>query len=399
MISWRRNLFWIWVSLFLSMAGFAFAYPIFPFYLTDVYHVTGQQARDVYISLFVFAGNLGFLLFSPLWGRMADIYGRKVMMTRANLCAAVLLPLISVMPTPDALVVLRFFIGAFAGVVSAAMTLVACSTPEKHRGMAMGSISSAIFSGNLAGMVLGGFCASEFGYNWTFSLCGIMMAVAGFLSGVVVKEDKNTLSKEKMRYLPKFELPQLGKVWYLMILTMWMGLVQCMDNPFVPVLVDNILQQGPAAAMRWNGILGGVCAAAGIFGGFIIGTLADRYPGQKVGIWISYAGALFLLPQAFCYSLGLLFAERVVMTFFVSGFSPIMQTWLSLTTDPQKRGIYFGYATSSRAIGWLLGGIIGLCVTMGFGTRAIFGAGAFAIVIMALGIKYTHSQLPYPSKS
>ena len=66
------------------------------------------------------------------------------------------------------------------------------------------------------------------------------------------------------------------------------------------------------------------------------------------------------------------------MTFFLSGFSPIMQSWLSLATHPSQRGIYFGYATSSRAIGWLLGGMIGLAVTFGFGTRAIFVAGALA---------------------
>ena len=67
MITWRKNLLWIWTALFLSMAGFGFAYPIIPFYLQDVLHVTEQARRDFYIALFAFAGNLGFLLFSPIW--------------------------------------------------------------------------------------------------------------------------------------------------------------------------------------------------------------------------------------------------------------------------------------------------------------------------------------------
>ena len=74
MITWRKNLLWIWTALFLSMAGFGFAYPIIPFYLQDVLHVTEQARRDFYIALFAFAGNLGFLLFSPIWGKMADYF-------------------------------------------------------------------------------------------------------------------------------------------------------------------------------------------------------------------------------------------------------------------------------------------------------------------------------------
>ena len=397
MISWRKNLFWIWLSLFLAMAGFAFAYPVMPFFLEDIHGVREPAARDTYVSLFAFAGNLGFLLFSPLWGKMADIYGRKMMMTRANFCSAMLLPLIAWMPTPAMLVLIRFLIGSFAGVASAAMTLVACSTPQRHRGMAMGAVSSAIFSGNLAGMVAGGFCASTFGYTVTFSFCGVLMAVANFISHFLIRErSMPPLAGTKLQLHFRPAMPKFGSIWYLMLLTVFMGYVQQMDGPFVPILVKDVVNSTSQAALRWNSILGGACAAAGIAGGFIIGSWSDRYPGQRVGILICLAGALCLLPQAFCTALPELFGERMAMTFFVSGLSPIMQSWLSLTTRPEDRGAYFGYATSARAVGWLIGGLTGLVITRVFCTRAIFSAGAAALAIMALGIFLTHRKLPFP---
>ena len=133
-------------------------------------------------------------------------------------------------------------------------------------------------------------------------------------------------------------LPHFGLVWWVMVLTIMMGIGQQMDSPYLPMLVDLVLHNGTSEALKWSGILGGASAAAGIFGGFLIGVLADKYPGHLVGIVISIAAGLFLLPQAFCTSLPLLFAERMLMVFFVSGLSPIMQSWLSLTTAPEDRG-------------------------------------------------------------
>ena len=397
MKNWRRNLFWTWSSLFLAMAGYAFAYPVLPYFLEDGYHIYDASKRDFYIAMFAFAGNFGFLLFSPLWGKLADVFGRKMMMTRANFCSGLLLPLIAFMPNPVSLVILRFFIGAFAGVVSSAMTLVASFTPNNKRGMALGAVSSAIFSGNLAGMVAGGFCVSWFGYTPTFLLCGVMMMLATAISHFLVKEDMlPKAQRPKADFRPQWKIPALGNVWFVLLITMFMGCVQMLDAPFVPVLVKMVLNGTNAEAMQWNGILGGACAAAGSIGGVALGWLLDRYPGHKVGIIISIIAAVFLLPQSWCSSYSLLVAERMVTTFFLAGFSPLMQTWLSLTTDSARRGYFFGLATSSRAVGWLLGGAIGAVVTYFAGTRAIFAYGGAALGVMALLILLTQYKIPFP---
>ena len=397
MITWRKNLLWIWTALFLSMAGFGFAYPIIPFYLQDVLHVTEQARRDFYIALFAFAGNLGFLLFSPIWGKMADYFGRARMLARASLCSAFLMPLVAFMPDPISLTILRFFIGALSGVAAAAMTLVACSTPKQHRGMAMGVVSSAIFSGTLAGTVLGGLSASRYGFLTTFLMSGALLFIATFLAFFLIQDrGKPPHYGEKFRIELKPGLPKFGLVWWIMILTVMMGIGQQMDSPYLPMLVDLVLHNGTSEALKWSGILGGASAAAGIFGGFIIGVLADKYPGHIVGIIISIAAGLFLLPQAFCTSLPILFAERMLMVFFVSGLSPIMQSWLSLTTAPEDRGVYFGFATSARAVGWLLGCVFGMGSTIFWNTRSVFAVSSIVLFAIAVVIVFAQRKIPYP---
>ncbi len=394
--NWQGNVWWVCLAVFLSQAGFNFAYPILPFYLMDYYGLTEQVRRDFYIGSFALAGNFGFLIFSPLWGRLADLFGKRMMMIRANGCMMVLLPLIGFMPSPDALVVLRFVIGVFGGVVVAAMTLVACSTPANRRGSSMGMVSSSMFCGSLSGMVLGGFCAGELGYRLTFLLCGVLLGGATAISIWLVREEV-TPPPAGTRILPKFELPRFGRYWYLMLLMVATGCVQQMDGPYLPVLVNLVLDSGSRIAMRWNGILGGACAAAGIFGGYLIGRCCDRYPGERVGMTAAVAAGLLVIPQALVTNLPLLFCERVTMTFFVSGFSPVAQIWVALAVPEEQRGSYLGYSVSFRCIGWLISGLLAVGVTTLFGTRAVFAVVGILMFGLAWAIWRISGAIPFPN--
>ena len=395
---WKINLFWTWASLFLAMGAFAFAYPVAPFMLEDVYGVSSPRELDWFISLFAFSGNLGFFIFAPLWGKMADVYGRKMMMTRANFCAACLLPFLAWMPGVWSLIILRFFIGSLSGSAAAAMALVACTTPEKYRGTALGVVSSAIFSGNLAGIVIGGFAVNALGYHYTFVLCGALGFTAAAISHFLVRGKMPPKEERpKMRWLPG-GLPKLGNVWYIMLLTLLMGYVQQIDAPFLPLLVKDVLQSGNHEAMKWNGFLGGAAAAAGMVGGFALGYLSDRISGHIVGIACAVLGAMFILPQSWCTSLNWLFAERMAMIFFVAGLSPVMQSWLSLTTAQKERGAMFGYATSARSLGWLIGGAVGAAVTGFWGTRSVFASAAVSLLLLALLTALIQKIIPFPTE-
>ena len=66
--SWRWNVFWVWCSLFLAVTGYSQAYPVIPFFLEERYGLSSPETRNFYIGMIAFAGNLGFLIFSPACG-------------------------------------------------------------------------------------------------------------------------------------------------------------------------------------------------------------------------------------------------------------------------------------------------------------------------------------------
>ena len=394
--SWRWNVFWVWCSLFLAMAGYSQTYPVIPFFLEERYGLSSPETRDFYIGMIAFAGNLGFLIFSPFWGRAADYFGRKKMIVRSNLSAALLLPLMAFVPGPDLLAGVRFLIGAMGGINVASMTLVACSTPEESRGTAMGAVSSAVFTGTLTGNVTGGLIAGLYGLQTAFLSGGGMLTLATLISSFLIRENVPPPHAGEKFTIPKPGIPKFGIYTGLMLLMVYMGNVQQLDTPFFPVLVKLIIGSNTSATLYWNGIIGGAAAAAGIAGGFVFGWCTDHFHGNRVAMAISAGGGIALILQSFCTSLPMLFAERMLMVFFVSGLSPVMQIWLSLTTRQEDRGQFFGYAVSCRAVGWIIAGAIGMSAGAWFGTRALFRIGGGLMMLLGIIVFLVDKQLPFP---
>ncbi|NLF21713.1 MAG: multidrug efflux MFS transporter, partial [Lentisphaerae bacterium] len=253
-LNWKRNLFFVSVAQFFSIAGFGFSLPFIPFYIRDVMGITIESERSLWVGLFAASGHLALCLFAPFWGFVADIYGRRSMVLRANFCSAILLPLSLLMPSVFWLVILRFVIGAFAGTVSASQTLIASNTPSEKMGFAMWTISSAVGSGNLAGFMLGALVVDACGYTTAFLVSGVMLALAGFLVLFGARERfVRTSSLREQTLKMHLSLPRFGGVWLLLGLMATSAFVSAFERPFVPQMTELIVGQERAAI--WTSVV------------------------------------------------------------------------------------------------------------------------------------------------
>ena len=91
---------------------------------------------------------------SPIWGKLGDIHGRKLMLIRASLGMAIIMTLMGFVTDVYQLVALRFLMGAVSGFLSTAMTFIAAETPQEHSGWAISTISTGGVSGSLLGPLL-----------------------------------------------------------------------------------------------------------------------------------------------------------------------------------------------------------------------------------------------------
>jgi DHA1 family multidrug resistance protein-like MFS transporter len=172
--NWKRQLFVVWMAQFIAANGFSFGLPFAPFFMQKDLLVP-SSSLPVYVALFGASAPLTMMLFAPIWGALADKFGRRKMLLRSYIGGAVAIGLMGVATEPVFLIFLRLVQGMFCGTVSAAQTLISTQTPEEHNGFALGSLHSAMFSGHMTGSFLGGLFAEYFGYrNAFFATAGLM---------------------------------------------------------------------------------------------------------------------------------------------------------------------------------------------------------------------------------
>ena len=134
---WKRNL-WVCVfGSFTTIVAMTLLLPFLPLYVEQL-GVTDDAAIVQWSGVAYGATFLTAAMFAPLWGRLGDQYGRKLMLIRASLGMAVAMSLIGLSQNVYQLVGLRLLAGLLGGYSSGSTVLVATQTPRAQTGWALG---------------------------------------------------------------------------------------------------------------------------------------------------------------------------------------------------------------------------------------------------------------------
>ncbi len=399
-IDWKRNLTFIWISQILAMAGFAGITPFIPLFFRDHYHLLDQKECGLWISALTFFGFFSFCLSAPIWGILADKYGRKLMLLRSYYVTSLLFPLLFFAPNVIWFIAIRFVVSAFSGTVTAAQTLVATNTPEDKQGFALGTLSTAIWSGNMLGFLGGALVVNSFGYFWAFVICGLSFLSGGILVHVFVRENfTRPLPSAETEKKPGFFASWQGYswgIWTLLILFVVMGMARRLDEPYLAILVEKV--GGTANAIKYTGWICALAALGGLFSGILIGKLCDRYSPTKIALPATILAACTMVFQAYAVNVFMLGSARFFHFFAAGGLEPAFQTLLSRISPPEKRGTLFGIASSLRMFGILLAAILGGGVIFLAGINAVFLTSGvlflLLIPIMLYAKKYAKKETP-----
>jgi len=391
MVHWKQNLAVVWVSQFLSIMGFFFAIPFAPYYIQEL-GVRDPVKIALWVSLFGAAAPFSLAIFSPMWGALADRYGRRVMLLRANFGAAVVLALMATVESVEALIVLRLLQGLLAGTVTAAQTMVTSTTPENRSGTALGALSAAVYSGTMAGTFLGGIFAEYVGYRYSFLGSGILLLLAGLLIVVGTSEDFVPPPRREQPGSSSAVALGIGQAVPLLVLTATMSFCRQYDNSLFPLLVQDIHGSIQGAAF-WTGSISAVAGLAGFLAGIVFGQLADRVDPPRLAKASSLGAALFLAPHGLLQGFLLLFPTRFAMVFCAGGLEPVFQVWLAKVTSVERRGSAFGWAATARSFGWFAAPLVSGLVASGFGLRAIYFVGSVQFVLLVFLIGHVGRRL------
>ncbi len=369
---WRRNLYVCLFGSFTTLTAMTLLLPFLPIYVEQL-GVEGHAAIVQWSGVAYGITFLGAGLVAPLWGKFADLYGRKPILMRAALSMAVVMSLIGLAQNIWQLVALRLLAGLLGGYSSGAVVLVATQTPRERSGWALGVLSTGTLAGTLLGPLLGGIMPGLVGIRATFFVAGGVIFVAFLATALLVREDRSAFRKE-VRQVTKRAwsmIPDPRPVAAMLVTAMLLLFANMSVEPIITVYVGLLYPIGGDVVFT-AGLVMAASAVGSILAAPRLGRLADRIGHWKLIVGCLAACSLLLIPQAFVTQSWQLIGLRFLMGIALAGLLPAITATIRHNVPQAAAGTILGYSTSAQYAGQVLGPLAGGFVGGQIGMRAVF---------------------------
>lgn len=405
METWKRNLYVIWAAELVAIAGFSFVFPFLPFYVQEL-GITELHQVELWSGLLFAAHAIPMGIFAPIWGLLADRYGRKVMVQRSMFGGAVVLAAMGFAQNVQQLIILRMIQGTLTGTVAAATTLVASSTPRNQSGYALGLLQMAVWSGASVGPLLGGIVADSWGYRAAFWATGVLLFLAALMVSRFVNEDFKPPLREK-------DSPDTGFWDGLKLVVRDRSLLSIfsiraivrtavrMLGPVLPLFIQSLVPTATRIASL-TGLVSGVQAATSAVGAVTLGRASDRLGYRRVLLFCTAAVAVLYVPQFLVTDPWQLLVLQGALGLMMSGVLASISALLANLAPEGHQGAVYGVDASVVSIANAVGPMLGATVAATMGLRAPFllAAGAFALATALTWILVPRaSERPSPAAS
>jgi len=383
MEKWKQNLWICCCAGFIVSVGMSQMAPMLPLYVAELgIHDIEQIERW---SGIIFGCNfISLAVFSPIWGRLSDRYGRKPMVLRASLWLAVIMTGMGFAQNVYQLAVLRLAQGAMSGFQAAVIPLIAQESPRDHSGWALGMFFTCQVSGTLLGPLLGGFLSELIGIRHTFFVIGFFCFL-GFLALFKIHETcKPHVQAASLTLKDTFHrLPQPQLIFGLFITTLIMQFATMSIQPIITVYIAQLVASSDHLAL----IAGAVFSSTG-FASMLtasrIGRLADRIGSQKVLFFSLILAGISFVPQGLVTSpveLGIL---RFALGIALAGMLPSVNNLIRQYTPSLCLGRIYGFNQSAQFMGMFAGSFFGGHLAAAIGIQNVFFVTAGVLLINAV---------------
>jgi DHA1 family multidrug resistance protein-like MFS transporter len=364
---WRRNLYLMLITVFVGQASFTLITPFLPYVLKsmEVVDNLGLWSGMAYSASFFTTA-----IMAPVWGSVADKYGKRLQLLRSGLGIALTYALYPLARTPAQFVLMRGLTGFLSGFVPACTSLIATGTPDQNMGYALGLFQAASAAGTISGPLVGGIMFSAMGMHSTFRLAAVILTVFTVVPFLLLKEEVAP-SPKPIRILGDLKEAFTNK--HLVMVFLCLFLVQAgiqATQPTLTLYIDMIAKGKDSTVV--NGIIYSMAGLGTVIGAtltarrgantstqshmsaFLVGLLGSAVFVAAQGIWVQ------LLPIA---GLRLIFgAFNGILT--VAG-NVLVATAVTKEFRGRAFGVMNGVLPMGSVVGPLLGGMVGDALGLG----------------------------------
>jgi len=387
--NWQRNLYVVWVAELLALSGFNVVFPFLPYYIQDL-GVTSLEEAEMWSGI-LFASHAVLMgIFAPIWGSLADLYGRKLMVERAMFGGAVLMAAMGFVRNVPQLLILRALQGCVTGTVAAATALVASGTPRERAGYALGLLQTAVYGGASVGPLLGGFMADALGYRPAFWVTSALLLVGGLLVLFLVKEPSGPPiqkrgAKSRGAWQGMVLIVRSRALLTIFSVRVIMRLGVRIIGPVLPLFVQTLLPAGaPLASV--SGLVSGVGSMASAIAAVVLGWFGGRLGYRRVLLACAVGATLFYAPQFFVTTPMQLLVLQAGAGLAMGGTLSAVSAMLASMSPQGRQGAVYGLDSSAVSAANAMGPMLGAFLAASLGLRYAFLCAAGTCSLAALGV-------------
>lgn len=362
----------MWFANFFVSGSMTMVLPFLSLYIESfgnfpkeyVQHWSGLCFSITFVSAF---------LFSPIWGKIGDKFGRKKILITLGIGLGFSIFFMSFATSVWQLFVLRFLTGFFTGFIPMSQAFISTQTPKKVAGKVLGTLQTGSITGSLIGPLLGGVLADAFGFSSTFRYTSLAIFISAIL---VIATKEFTLSAKgetKAHYTSKEVLGFILKNPILLTVMFLSALIQVAHFSVQPILSLFVSElHGPENIALFSGI---AFSAAGL-GNLLMarrwGEIGDRIGYLKVLVLLLFIAGIIYLPGGFVSEFWQLLIIRFVLGISIGGMIPVRIAFIRQEAPIAMQGEVMGYETSLRFLGNVIGPAFGGVMAGYFGFSSVF---------------------------
>lgn len=351
--------------------------------------MTDRSELALWSGIAIGTGGIAMAIVSPVWGLLADRFGRKAMLVRSVASGAGVLALQAAVGSVWQLVAVRIVQGALTGTQTAGAMLLAGIVPPERTGFALGLLNTAVQVGNLIGPVLGGIVVVGIGLRSSFLVGAALLAACAVVTVLYVHDGP----RPRREQLPT---GVRGNVRDVFVPFAWPGLrgvlvvgtaLQVVYSGSVAVLaiyVQDLARPSWLTTEMAVGLAFAFGALAAAVAMPLLGSYADRHDPRALLVASLAVVAVALVPQTVVPSAVVFLACRIPVGVGLAGATSAIAVLTRMGAPAGAEGRAFGALAAVQNLGWGVGPIVGSAFAAAAGIPALYVvAAALLIVVLA----------------
>lgn len=389
----QRTVWLLTIGMFCLSSGYTMIVPFLPVYLMELGVPSDNVviwSGAVYSVTFFIAG-----IMAPIWGKMSDKKGKKIMVLRASVGLGLSYLLGGIVQTGWQLFLMRAIQGFANGFVPAAMTMITTSVAKDKVGQSIGIFQTGMISGSVVGPFIGGLIEHFIGMRPAFFLVGCVnllmtLMIYKFTTEKPPTEEMKEYMKENTSIWQDIADLRTNKALLELLGLFFVVQVSVvMLQPVISLYVGELLGGMESAAF-----LSGAILSVGGIAGAIMATVWGRY-GQRHGYFKAIYYALFgaglaVFLQGWIPNIWAFGVLQILIGIFAVGINPSLSAAITFCTEEKTRGRAYGLVTTAQQFGAMSGPLFATLLAASWGIKYVFISTGVALFMISYYVFKNH---------